>query len=79
MKIQIDLNDEQLKESIMQILARQATTNQAYYHERELLRACIKDIVYSRKDELIDRAVKTASKELVKKGMNKLIDELKGV
>jgi hypothetical protein len=36
----------------------------------------VKDLVYSRKDEIIDRIVDKAVKELVRKGLPKLLERM---
>lgn len=53
---------------------------------REMKRKCgnvgdeissaVKDIIYSRKDEIIDKVISRASTEIVKKGMPKLLDKV---
>ena len=36
----------------------------------------VKDIVYSHKDEIIDRVVERATKEIVRKGLPKLLEKV---
>ena len=43
---------------------------------RKGVEQAVKDYVYSRKDEIIERCVEQASFELVKKGLPKLIEKM---
>lgn len=43
---------------------------------REAIALAIKDMIYSRKDEIIDKIIDKATKELVKKGLPRLLERM---
>ena len=75
---EIHINDEAVKEQISKILNNliieeidARCSNTAY-----VIRDAVKDLVYSHKDEIIDKVVDRATREIVKKGLPKLLDRL---
>ena len=42
----------------------------------DVIAIAVKDIVYSRKDEIIDKVISRASTEIVRKGMPKLLTKV---
>ena len=44
---------------------------------RKAVEQAVKDLVYSRKDEIIEKCVARASAELVRKGISKLMEGMK--
>lgn len=40
------------------------------------IKACIKELIYERKDEILEMVVERASKELVRKGLPKLLERM---
>ena len=44
--------------------------------ERGVINQYIKEILYSNKDEIIEKVVERASREMVKKGLPKLLDKM---
>lgn len=45
-------------------------------NSREAIALAIKDLIYSRKDEIIDRIIDKATTELVKKGLPRLLERM---
>lgn len=48
--------------------------NNKYSNTGHEISAAVKDIVYSHKDEIIEKVVERATKEIVRKGLPKLIE-----
>ena len=75
---QITLDDkaivEQIKDILSQVLSRQLL-NQYSDTGREIS-AAVKEIVYSHKDEIIDKVVNRAVTEIVKKGLPRLLERM---
>lgn len=73
---QIELNDKAIVEQINSILNRVLTNELAnrYSETGREISAAVKDLIYSHKEEIIERVVEKASRELVKKGLPKLIE-----
>lgn len=59
-------------EIINDVLNRQL--NRTASATNEVIAAAVKDLVYSRKDEIIDRVVERASREIARKGIVKLLE-----
>lgn len=73
---QIELDDKALAEQINSILNRVLTNELAnkYSGTGREISAAVKELIYSHKEEIIERVVEKASRELVKKGLPKLIE-----
>ena len=52
--------------------------NNKYSDTGHIIAAAVKDLVYSNKDEIIDKVVERATKEIVKKGLPKLMEMVGG-
>lgn len=76
----IEIDEKVIQEQIGKIL--DAILNRElrsrYSDSGKVMSEAIKDLIYSHKDEIIEQVVDRASKEIVKKGMPKLIDKLSG-
>ena len=75
---QIEINDEAIKEQIQNILNAQINNSlrTRYSGASEAISAAVKDLIYSRKDEIIERVVDRATTEIVKKGLPKLLERI---
>lgn len=77
MKIEIDLDENALRELILNKLAS-ALYLENVTRESNMIRLEIKEgvrnIIYKQKEEIINRVVKQASAEMVRKGIAKLLD-----
>lgn len=85
MKIELEIDDSYIKELVAKELTNRIIENYHYEHTeakygvREGTDKAIKEYIYSRKDEIIEKVIDRASIEIVKKGMPKLFDKvLKG-
>ena len=72
-EIDEDLLLKEFERIVNQILSRQL--GEETLKERGLIKQAIKDIVYSRKDEIIERVVNKATAEIVRKGMPRLLEK----
>ena len=83
MQITINIDDSEIEriaiEKITDAIAKNYH-NRSYGEEsrgrREAVQKSVKEIIYSDKENLINRCVEQASKELVRKGLPKLIEKL---
>ena len=73
----IEVNDDAIKEQVIGILNTICNheLNNKYSESGREISAAVKDLVYSRKDEIIDMVVDRATREIVKKGLPKLLDK----
>ena len=72
----IEVNDAAIKEQVQGILntiCNHELKNRYSESGREIS-AAVKDLIYSRKDEIIEMVVDRATREIVKKGLPKLLD-----
>lgn len=73
---QINLDDgaiiEQINNILETILIKQM--NYKYSNTGHIIAAAVKDLVYSHKDEIIDKVVDRATKEIVRKGLPRLLE-----
>ena len=76
----LEINDKVIEKQIQGIL------NERLNRELHLrysgagleISAAVKELIYSRKDEIVEMVVDRAAKELVKKGLPKLIEKFGG-
>ena len=73
---QINLDDNAIVEQINNILDAifQRQLNNKYSDTGYIIAAAVKDLVYSNKDEIIDKVVDRATKEIVRKGLPRLLE-----
>lgn len=73
---QIEVDDKAIVEQIQGILNHIMTReiNYKYSESGREISSAVKDLVYSRKDEIIEKVVDRAAREIVKKGLPKLIE-----
>ena len=82
MKIEIEIDEKYIAELVSQEIAMRIVAERGY-ESREAkmgirggVDKAIKNYIYSKKDEVIERVVERASVEMVKKGLPKLLDRL---
>lgn len=75
----VTFDEEKIKDMISAIIDREVRyeINAAMRRENGSIKIWIKEILYSHKEEIIEKVVDRASKEMVRKGMNKLIEGMK--
>ena len=74
---QISIDDDVIIEQINNILntVLMEQMNHKYSNTGHIIAAAVKDLVYSHKDEIIDKVVDRAVKEIVRKGLPKLLEK----
>ena len=82
MNINIEIDEEYIAEIVSQEIAQKIMSERTYENRearlgiRDGVDKAIKQYVYSKKDEVIERIVKRATIEMVKKGMPKFLEEI---
>ena len=73
---QINLDDGAIIEQINNILdtVLKEQMNHKYSNTGHIIAAAVKDLVYSHKDEIIDKVVDRATKEIVREGLPRLLE-----
>lgn len=74
----IQIDDEALRDQINTIL-NQIIGRELYDRcsdAREAIALAIKDMIYSRKDEIIDKIIDKATTEIVRKGLPRLLERM---
>jgi Cys-tRNA synthase (O-phospho-L-seryl-tRNA:Cys-tRNA synthase) len=80
MKLEIEIDEKHIAELVTQEIARRIVMERGYENRearfgiRDGVDKAIKQYIYSKKDEVIERVVNRASVEIVKKGLPKLIE-----
>lgn len=76
-RYEIEVDDEKIKEKVNEILNQifNEEMTRAACSERGLFAVAAKEIVYSHKEEIIEKVVNRATKEIVKKGLPKLLEK----
>lgn len=76
----IEIDDKVIDEQINAILNRvlNIELRSRYSDSGRVMSEGIKEIIYSRKDEIIEMVVDRASREIVKKGLPKLLEKMEG-
>lgn len=82
MEIKINVDEKHIAELVSQEIANLITASHSYesreakYGIRDGIDKAIKQYIYSKKEEVIERVVERASVEIVKKGLPKLLERL---
>ena len=73
---QISIDDDAITEQINKIIDSvfRQQMNFKYSDTGHIIAAAVKDLVYSHKDEIIDKVVDRATKEIVRKGLSRLLE-----
>jgi len=72
----IEINDDVLMQKVSDILndVLNRQLNRTCSSVNEVIAEACKELVYSRKDEIIDKVVERASREIARKGLVKLLE-----
>ena len=72
-------DEEKVKNMISGIVERYVETEikSAMFRENGAIKTWIKEALYSHKDEIIEQVVERASKEMVRKGLNRMLEGMK--
>lgn len=82
MKIEIEISEENISRLVEEMIARQFMNErgteyrEARYGIRDGVDKAIKNYIYSEKENIINKVVDRASREIVKKGLPKLLEEI---
>ena len=82
MKIEIQIDEEHIAELVSKEIAHRIVAERGYENRearigiRDGVDKAIKQYVYSKKDDVIERVVERATVEIVKKGLTKLFEEI---
>ena len=82
MKIEIELSDAEIKESVLEIIAHEyagrldAEHSTVKYVTRKEIKEVIRDLLRERMDEHAELAVKAASKSIENRAVKKLLNKL---
>lgn len=81
-EIEIEIDEKYIAELVSQEIAKRIVAEHGYENRearigiRDGVDKAIKQYIYSKKDDVIERVVERASVEIVKKGIPKLIEKL---
>jgi Cys-tRNA synthase (O-phospho-L-seryl-tRNA:Cys-tRNA synthase) len=82
LKIEIEIDENYITELVSQEIAKRIVSEYKYENReakigiRDGVDKAIKQYIYSKKDEVIERVIERASVEIVKKGIPKLIERI---
>ena len=77
MKLGIDLDENEIKELVTAKIVNQMYLDTVSRESRMIkseIKQAVRDVIYKQKEEIIDRVVKQASAEMVRKGITKLLE-----
>lgn len=76
----IQIDDEQITKQIESILNRvlERQLQNRYSKVGDEISAAVKELIYSRKDEIVDMVVDKATKEITRKALPKLLERMDG-
>lgn len=79
MKITVEISDEELKNEILNIVARDYKSEYSTDRRRTdaVVKECVREIIYQDKERIIDRIVAQASRECGNKAVKKFLDSIK--
>jgi len=83
MKIEINLDEEKVKELVaehlvIQVLAENRSnpeSRDAFFGMRQGVEKAVKEYLYKNKDAIIERVIERASREMIKKGLPKFLEK----
>lgn len=80
MKVEIEISEENISRLVEEMIAKQFINErgteyrEARYGIRDGVDKAVKNYIYSEKENIIDKVVDRASREIVKKGLPKLLE-----
>ena len=74
----MEIDDEIVTQKVRDILnhALNRELDITYSDTQQIISKMVKELIYSRKDEIINMVVERATKEIVKKGIPKLLEKI---
>lgn len=78
MKITVEIPEDELKEAVMAVVAREykATFSADRRMAQRVVAECVREIIYKEKAEIVDRIVAQASRECRSKAVKKLLESI---
>lgn len=82
MKIEVEIREENISKLVEEEIAKQfmeergVEYREAKYGVRNGVDKAVKNYIYSEKDKIIERVIERATKEIVRKGLPKLLEEI---
>ena len=74
MKLELNINEENLEKMITEQISRHALNQSHFrYDLKNAIGEAVKKYVYSEKEQIIEKVVDRASKEMVRKGLSMLL------
>jgi len=83
MNFSIEIDERRITELVEKEIVRQIMINEAYqgraakFGVRDGMDKAVKQYIYANKDDIIEKVVDRASKEIVRKGLPKLLEGMK--
>ena len=83
MKIEININEKEIEKIVTEAIAQRILTERTYenkearYGIRNGMDKAVKKYIYEEKEYIIERVIDRATKEVVRKGLPKLLENLK--
>lgn len=77
MEIKVTIDEKELEELITLNLVKQVLNKYEYRYElKDAIGKGIKEHIYANKDQITEKVIERATKEIVKKGLPKFIEKL---
>lgn len=76
MQITIDIDENEFQKAMIEIIAKESTRTYFRQEKAKGIENAVKEVVYSQKEELIERCVDRASTELTRKALPRLIEKM---
>ena len=78
MKIEIEIPEEELKEAVLNIVAKSYCANFSSdrHHVDRIVAECVRKIIYADKERIVNLIVERASRECKNKALKKIIESL---
>lgn len=82
MEIKINIDEQYITELVSQEIANRIVNERTYENREARIGArigvdkAVKEYIYSKKDEIINKVIERASREIVKKGLPELLEKL---
>ena len=76
MELKIQIDEQELQEAITQIIARKITASSERQMMKREIAESVREVVYSQKDFIVDMVVDRATREIRKKALPKLLENL---
>lgn len=76
MQITIEIDENEFQKAMIEIIAKESARTYFRRDEAKGIEKAVKEVIYSQKEELINRCVDRATIELTRKALPKLVEKL---